>query len=77
MEDDAQAVVAVLGAALAHSGLTQAEFATALGTSASRFSASRAGKTMPSAAFYLRALRLADSLEAARDRLLLDDDPND
>lgn len=77
MEGDAQAVVAVLGAALAHSGLTQAEFGTALGTSASRSSAYRAGKTMPSAAFYLRALRLADSLEAARDRLLLDDDPND
>ena len=68
MEDDIQAVVDGLDEALARSGLTQAEFATALGTSASRFSAYRAGKTVPSAAFYLRALRLAESLKAARDR---------
>lgn len=68
MEDDIQAVVDGLKAGLAQSGLTQAEFATALGTSGSRFSSYRAGKTMPSAAFYLRALRLADSLKAARDR---------
>ena len=68
MEDDIQAVVDGLKAGLAQSGLTQAEFATALGTSGSRFSSYRAGKTMPSAAFYLRARRLADSLKAARDR---------
>lgn len=68
MEDDIQAVVNGLEAALLDSGLTQAEFATALGTSASRFSAYRAGKTVPSAAFYLRALRLADGLKTARER---------
>lgn len=68
MEDDILAVVDGLEAALLDSGLTQAEFATALGTSGSRFSAYRAGKTMPSAAFYLCALRLADSLKAARAR---------
>jgi transcriptional regulator with XRE-family HTH domain len=68
VEDDNQAVLDGLDAALRDSGLTQAEFATALGTSASRFSAYRAGKTMPSAAFYLRALRLADSLKTARAR---------
>ncbi len=68
MEDDIQAVVDGLGGALADSGLTQAEFATALGTSSSRFSAYRRGKTMPSAAFYLRALRLAASLKAANER---------
>lgn len=57
-----------LGRALADSGLTQAEFAIALGTSSSRFSAYRGGTTMPSAAFYLRALRLAGSLKAANER---------
>lgn len=68
MEDDIRAVVEALDAALHDSGLTQAEFATALGTSASRFSTYLAGKTIPSAAFYLRALRLADLLKAARER---------
>ena len=55
MDADIRAVVEGLGEALSGSGLTQAEFAAALGTSASRFSAYRAGKTVPSAAFYLRA----------------------
>ena len=68
MDDDARAVVEGLDQALVDSGLTQAEFAAALGTSASRFSAYRAGKTVPSAAFYLRTLRLAASLKVARDR---------
>lgn len=68
MADDIQAVIDGLEAALVDTGITQAEFATALGTSASRFSAYRAGKTVPSAAFYLRALRLADSLKTARER---------
>ena len=68
MDADIRAVVEGLGEALSGSGLTQAEFAAALGTSASRFSAYRAGKTVPSAAFYLRALRLAASLKAARER---------
>lgn len=60
--------MAGLGQALADSGLTQAEFAAALGTSASRFSAYHAGKTVPSAAFYLRTLRVAASLKAAKER---------
>jgi transcriptional regulator with XRE-family HTH domain len=68
MQDDIRAVVDGLAAALADSGLTQAEYATALGTSAPRFSTYLSGKTMPSAAFYLRALRLADGLKAARER---------
>lgn len=68
MEDDIRAVVEGLEEALADSGLTQAEFAAALGTSGPRFSAYRAGNTVPSAAFYLRALRLAASLKAARER---------
>ena len=68
MDADIRAVVEGLGEALSGSGLTQTEFGAALGTSASRFSAYRAGKTVPSAAFYLRALRLAASLKAARER---------
>lgn len=66
MNEDNLAVVNGLRDALADSGLTQSEFAVALGTSASRFSAYLAGKTTPSAAFYLRALRIAASLKAAR-----------
>ena len=68
MDDDTRAVAEGMAQALADSGLTQAEFAAALGTSAPRFSAYRTGKTVPSAALYLRALRLAASLKAARDR---------
>ncbi|MEO7269345.1 MAG: helix-turn-helix transcriptional regulator [Knoellia sp.] len=66
MNEDNLAVVDGLRDALADGGLTQSEFAAALGTSASRFSAYLAGKTTPSAALYLRALRLAASLKAAR-----------
>ena len=68
MDEDTRAVIQGLEQALADSGLTQAEFAAALGTSAPRFSAYRTGKTMPSAAFYLRARRMAAGLKAARDR---------
>ena len=67
MDEDSAEVVRGLEQALAASGLNQAEFAACLGTSASRFSAYRAGRTVPSAAFYLRALRLAAALESARD----------
>lgn len=68
MNEDTQAVVDGLREALTDSGLTQFEFAAALGTSASRFSAYLAGKTTPSAALYLRSLRLAAGLKAARER---------
>lgn len=68
MDEDTRAVVDGLQEALGDSGLTQAEFAAALGTSGSRFSAYCAGKTVPSASFYLRALRLAASLKAAQQR---------
>ena len=67
MDEEIRAVVDGLERALAVSGLSQAGFAASLGTSASRFSAYRAGRTVPSAAFYLRALRLAAALESARD----------
>jgi transcriptional regulator with XRE-family HTH domain len=67
VDEDSQEVVRGLEHALAVSGLSQADFAASLGTSASRFSAYRAGRTVPSAAFYLRALRLAAALKSARD----------
>jgi transcriptional regulator with XRE-family HTH domain len=55
-----------LADALTTSGLSLRQFARALGTSPSRFSAYRAGRTAPSAAFLLRAERIADALAAAR-----------
>jgi transcriptional regulator with XRE-family HTH domain len=58
--------MAWLDRALADSGLTQADFATALGTSASRFSTYRSGRTKPTAAFCIRAQRIAEGLAAAR-----------
>jgi len=66
MDNDTHAVTDGLAQALADSGLTQADFATALGTSASRFSTYLSGKIDPSASFYLRALRLAQALRGAR-----------
>lgn len=65
MVDDAQQVAADLRHAVSISGLTQAEFSRALGTSASRFSTYLTGRTMPGAAFYLRTLRLSAALAAA------------
>lgn len=47
------------------SGLRQAAFAAALGTSASRFSTYRSGRTVPSATFYLRARRIGSALKEA------------
>lgn len=49
----------------AASGLTAAEFARAVGTSASRWSTYRSGRTVPAATFYLRALRIGAGLRAA------------
>lgn len=59
------AVVAGLRSALAGSGLSQARFARAVGTSASRFSTYLSGLTMPSAILYLRVLRLGEGLREA------------
>jgi len=58
--------MALLDSALLDSGITQAEFAAALGTSASRFSTYRSGQTKPSAAFCFRATRIAQALLTAR-----------
>src|SRR5437899_13014914 len=67
MDKDSQAVGAALDAALAESGLLLAVCATALGTSASRLSTYRSGKTKPTAQFFLRAQRIARALKAAND----------
>ena len=59
MDRDIRAVTDALRTALDASGLSQAEFARALGTSASRFSTYMTGRTVPSAALLLRASRMA------------------
>jgi transcriptional regulator with XRE-family HTH domain len=71
MDKDSQAVVDQLNHALAESGLSQAAFASALGTSASRFSTYRSGRTKPTAQFFLRAGRIAHALHAARDHRIM------
>lgn len=64
---DRATVVDGLRAALASSGLNQAEFARALGTSASRLSTYLRGRTDPGATLVARAARLGSALgEAAR-----------
>lgn len=52
-------VAAQLNAAREHSGLTAREFATRMGTSASRMSTYLAGKVTPSASLMVRASRIA------------------
>jgi transcriptional regulator with XRE-family HTH domain len=66
MDQDTQAVIDLLDAAVAASGLSMRRFAHALGTSPSRFSSYRTGKVAPSAAFLLRAERIANALRQAR-----------
>lgn len=66
LDQDAQAVIDRLNDALQKSGLSLRQFAHALGTSPSRFSAYRSGRTAPSAPFMLRAERIADALCRAR-----------
>lgn len=70
MDEDTRAVIVRLDEAVAESGLSMRQFAHALGTSASRFSSYRNGKVAPSAAFLLRAERIAKALgEARRDKV--------
>lgn len=65
VDPDRQCVVDGLHEALRHSGLSQASFARALGTSASRFSTYLSGSTSPSAALFFRARRLGLGLRVA------------
>jgi len=66
VDQDTEAVIQRLDAALASSGLSLRQFARALGTSPSRFSSYRSGKVAPTAAFLFRAQRIADALRTAR-----------
>jgi transcriptional regulator with XRE-family HTH domain len=66
MDQDTRAVAERLSTAVAKSGLSMRQFAHALGTSPSRFSSYQSGKVAPSAAFLLRAERIADALARAR-----------
>jgi transcriptional regulator with XRE-family HTH domain len=68
---DAVAVTTRLREAVAESGLTQAGFARALGTSASRFSTYLSGATRLSAQLFVRAERLARALHGAAAQRLM------
>jgi DNA-binding transcriptional regulator YiaG len=61
------AVAAAIRESVERSGLTQAEFASRIGTSPSRLSTYAAGKVTPSATLMLRISRV-DSQDTARDR---------
>lgn len=71
LDIDTRAVTALLRAALARSGLSQASFARALGTSGPRFSTYLAGSTRPSAHLLVRAQRLAGAMEGAEQQGLM------
>lgn len=67
-------IASALRASIQQSGLTQAEFARSVGTSSARMSTYLSGKTVPSAAIYLRAVRWGRSLQAAQQQGLLTPD---
>jgi len=71
MDRDTLAVIALLREAVASSGLSQAGFARALGTSAPRLSTYLGGDTRPSAHFLIRAQRLSRALESSAERRLM------
>ncbi|MBK9695991.1 MAG: helix-turn-helix transcriptional regulator [Propionibacteriaceae bacterium] len=61
--DERNEIAAAMRRGLQQSGLTQAAFAVRLGTSPTRLSTYLSGKTVPSAAIYLRALRLGAAFD--------------
>jgi transcriptional regulator with XRE-family HTH domain len=65
MDEDMAETVARMKKAVQASGLSQAAFAIALGTSGPRLSSYIAGKVAPSAPTLLRALRIGNSLSGA------------
>ena len=67
-------VAGALRDSLNQSGLTQSDFARHLGTSATRLSTYLSGSTIPSAAIYLRALRLGAAFEHVRQQGLMTPD---
>ena len=62
-------MVARVRAAVERAGVTKAEFASAVGTSASRLSTYLSGKVIPSAALLMRIERTANSNVRVRRRL--------
>lgn len=60
--DERERVAREVRVAIARSGLSRAEFASRIGTSASRLSTYATGKVTPSATLMLRIRRLADQL---------------
>jgi hypothetical protein len=66
--EEREAVAAEARRAVARSGLTNAEFARRIGTSASRLSTYLSGKVTPSAALMVRMQRVADRLAAESDQ---------
>ncbi len=71
MDRDTLTVIALLREAVASSDLSQAGFARALGTSASRISTYLSGGTRPSAHFLIRAERLGRALGACAERRMM------
>ncbi|HTW16643.1 MAG TPA: helix-turn-helix transcriptional regulator [Nocardioides sp.] len=67
LDADQQAVVDALRAAISSSGLTQRDFARAIGTSPSRMSAYLHGDTAPSAPLLMKCQRIGNALCAARE----------
>lgn len=67
-DTDRLAVREVFERALADSGLTQEEFAKAMGTSGSRYSTYRRGLVMARATTMARAQRIAGALRDAREQ---------
>ncbi|HEY1616054.1 MAG TPA: helix-turn-helix transcriptional regulator [Streptosporangiaceae bacterium] len=59
-EGERAAVTAEIREAVRRSGLSRAEFASSIGTSASRLSTYASGKVVPSATLMLRIRRIAD-----------------
>ncbi|WP_432489372.1 helix-turn-helix domain-containing protein [Kineococcus sp. SYSU DK018] len=70
-DPDTTAVITLLRAAVTTSGLTQAAFATAIGTSAPRLSTYLTGTVAPSARTLLRAHRLAHALATTHEHGLM------
>jgi len=62
-QSERETVTAELRRAAERSGLTRAELASRLGTSASRLSTYVSGRVVPSATFMVRLRRLLDSME--------------
>ena len=71
LDRDSAEVVNLLREAVTMSGMSQAGFARALGTSASRLSTYLTGDTRPLAAFLVRAQRLGRALGEAKARGLM------